>query len=99
MKLSREEILDLYRQLPDNTQLTKEEASIELKAEAEASDFDADLSICWSRSSNVMPRIRINTGMDEYMLPWYAVTQVVTRPGKHVIEIYTSLGQIFRVMS
>ena len=93
----REELLDEFRKLGD---YDPDPALTELEAEADASDFAmATPNVCWQRSARVMPRIRIVTELENYLVPWMHITLIKTDPSRKIIEIETSMGITFSIVS
>lgn len=97
----REELLDEFRKLGDyDPDLPADSALTELEAEADASDFTmATPNVCWQRSARVMPRIRIVTELENYLVPWMHITLIKTDPSRKIIEIETSMGITFSIVS
>ena len=62
-------------------------------------DQELDPGICWQRSTHVLPRLRIVTELEEYLIPWVHVALVKSDRSFRVIEIHTSLGISFTIAS
>ena len=62
-------------------------------------DLELDPGICWQRSTHVLPRLRIVTELEEYLIPWVHVALVKSDRSFRVIEIHTSLGISFTIAS
>ena len=62
-------------------------------------DRELDSSVCWQRSTHVLPRLRIVTELEEYLIPWVHVALVKSDRSFRVIEIHTSLGISFTIAS
>ena len=62
-------------------------------------DQELDPDICWQRSTHVLPRLRIVTELEEYLIPWVHVALVKSDRSFRVIEIHTSLGISFTIAS
>lgn len=97
----REELLNEFRKLGNyDPDLPSDSALIELEAEADASDFTLETpDVCWQRSARVMPRIRIVTELENYLVPWLHITLIKTDPSRKIIEIETSMGITFSIVS
>ena len=97
----REELLNEFRKLGDyDPDLPEDSALTELEAEADASDFALNApEVCWQRSARVMPRIRIVTELENYLVPWVHITLIKTDPSRKIIEIETSMGITFSIVS
>lgn len=97
----REELLDEFRKLGDyDPDLPEDSALTELEAEADASDFALNApEVCWQRSARVMPRIRIVTELENYLVPWVHITLIKTDPARKIIEIETTMGITFSIVS
>ena len=46
-----------------------------------------------------MPRIRIVTELENYLVPWMHITLIKTDPSRKIIEIETSMGITFSIVS
>ena len=68
-------------------------------AEWDSIDGELDSSVCWQRSAHVLPRLRIVTELEEYLIPWVHVALVKSDRSFRVIEIHTSLGISFTIAS
>lgn len=55
-------------------------------------DREFDSSVCWQRSAHVLPRLRVVTMLEEFLIPWVHVALVKADRSFRVIEIHTSLG-------
>ena len=97
----REELLDEFRKLGDyDPDLPADSALTELEAEADASDFALETpNVCWQRSARVMPRIRIVTELENYLVPWVHITLIKTDSSRKIIEIETSMEISFSIVS
>ena len=97
----REELLNEFRKLGNyDPDLPADSALTELEAEADASDFAMKTpNVCWQRSARVMPRIRIVTELENYLVPWMHITLIKTDPSRKIIEIETSMGITFSIVS
>lgn len=97
----REELLNEFRKLGDyDPDLPADSALTELEAEADASDFALNApEVCWQRSARVMPRIRIVTELENYLVPWVHITLIKTDPARKIIEIETTMGITFSIVS
>lgn len=60
-------------------------------------DRELDLSVCWQRSAHVLPRLRVVTELEEFLIPWVHVALVKSDRSFRVIEIHTSLGVSFTI--
>jgi len=56
-----------------------------------------DSSACWQRSAHILPRLRIVTELEEFLIPWVHVALVKSDRSFRVIEIHTSLGISFTI--
>ena len=62
-------------------------------------DRELDSSVCWQRSAHVLPRLRVVTKLEEFLIPWVHVALVKSDRSFRVIEIHTSLGISFTIAS
>ena len=53
-------------------------------------DRELDLSVCWQRSAHVLPRLRVVTELEEFLIPWVHVALVKSDRSFRVIEIGVS---------
>ena len=60
-------------------------------------DRELDLSVCWQRSAHVLPRLRVVTELEEFLIPWVHVALVKSDRSFRVIKIHTSLGVSFTI--
>lgn len=54
---------------------------------------------CWKRARQCLPRLHIEVGYTNYLLPWYAVTSVEANKEFTSVQINTSLGMLFKIDS
>ena len=60
-------------------------------------DRDWDSSVCWQRSTHVLPRLRVVTELEEFLIPWVHVALMKSDRSFRVIEMHTSLGDSFTI--
>ena len=72
-------------------------AGVSPDTEWDSIDRELDLSVCWQRSAHVLPRLRVVTELEEFLIPWVHVALVKSDRSFRVIEIHTSLGVSFTI--
>ncbi len=58
-----------------------------------------DNKVCWQRSDHIMPRLRMVTELEEFLIPWVHISLIKYESSYRIIEIHTSLGMTFLVRS
>ena len=74
-------------------------AGASLDTEWGSIDWELDSSVCWQRSAHVLPRLRVVTELEEFLIPWVHVALVKSDRSFRVIEIHTSLGVSFTIVA
>ena len=72
-------------------------AGVSPDTEWDSIDRELDSSVCWQRSAHVLPRLRVVTELEEFLIPWVHVALVKSDRSFRVIEIHTSLGVSFTI--
>lgn len=97
----RNELLASWRSLNGvSGNLPEDLIADELNAASDAADLETPMiGMCWQRSRCPMPRLRISTGMEERLIPWYSVLEVRVDSNFRMFEILLAGGTICRIFS
>lgn len=81
---------------PSDQEVSTELESVMLEDEEETGKHPLP---CWKRARQCLPRLHIEVGYTNYLLPWYAVTSVEANSEYTSVQINTSLGMLFKIDS
>lgn len=81
---------------PSDQEVSTELESVMLEDEEETGKHPLP---CWKRARQCLPRLHIEVGYTNYLLPWYAVTSVEANKEYTSLQINTSLGMLFNIDS
>ena len=98
---TRSDVLALWRSLKDVDATLPEDLTVEeITAAGDAADLrNKPLGECWQRSRCPMPRLRIATGMEERLIPWYSLLEVRVDSSFRIFELFLSGNTICRIVS
>ena len=98
---TRSGVLALWRSLKDVDATLPEDLTVEeITAAGDAADLrNKPLGECWQRSRCPMPRLRIATGMEERLIPWYSLLEVRVDSSFRIFELFLSGNTICRIVS
>ena len=98
---TRSDVLALWRSLKDVDATLPEDLTVEeITAAGDAADLrNKPLGECWQRSLCPMPRIRIATGMEERLIPWYSLLEVRVDSSFRIFELFLSSNTVCRIVS
>lgn len=98
---TRSDVLALWRSLKDVDATLPEDLTVEeITAAGDAADLrNKPLGECWQRSRCPMPRLRIATGMEERLIPWYSLLEVRVDASFRIFELFLSGNTVCRIVS
>ena len=100
-KPTRSDVLALWRSLKDVDATLPEDLTVEeISAAGDAADLrKKPLGECWQRSRCPMPRIRLATGMEERLIPWYSILEIRVDSSFRIFELFLSGNTVCRIVS